>query len=266
MDKKIGFIGSGNMAKSMIAGLFSAKIMPIENIFVSNRNEKSLLDIKNLYNVNTLSSNKELSQICDIIFLCVKPYKYKEVCEEINMHIKNGAIVISIAPNQTIEKVASYFSKDIKVMSSMPNTPAKVLAGMSALCTSEKISKEECEEVLQIFKSFGEAQIVDESIMGAVIASAGSSPAFIFMLIEAMADSAVSLGMSRKDAYKFCANAVYGSAKMAIEDGAHIAELKDNVCSPGGTTIKGVLSLEKTGFRTSIQQAMEEVYNKATSM
>lgn len=266
MDKKVGFIGSGNMAKSMISGLFASKTVPIENIFVSNKNEESLQNIKNLYNINTLTSNKELSEICDIIFLCVKPYKYKEVCEEIDMSIKNGSIIVSIAPNQTIEKVSSYFSTDIKVMSSMPNTPAKVLAGMSALCTSDKITKEECEEVLEIFKSFGEVQLIDEALMGAVVASAGSSPAFIFMLIEAMADSAVSFGMTRKDAYKFCANAVYGSAKMAIEDNAHVAELKDNVCSPGGTTIKGVLSLEKTGFRTSIQQAMTEVYNKATTM
>lgn len=266
MAKKIGFIGSGNMARSMIKGLISSNKVSADNIFVSNSNTKSLDEVKCLYSVNTLTKNTELAEISDIIFLCTKPDKYKLVSNEIDNYLKDDVIIISIAPGQTIEKVSSYFSKDVKVISSMPNTPSKVLAGMSAISINDKISEADAQYILSLFRSFGEAEIIDESLMNAIIAVSGSSPAFIFILIEAMADKAVSFGLPREKAYKFVANAVLGSAKMVLEDGSHVAKLKDDVCSPKGTTINGVLALEKYGFRNAIQEAMEEVYKKANEM
>ncbi len=267
MDKKIGFIGSGNMARAMINGLLLSNEFPKEDIFVSNINEQSLDEIINLFSVNTSNSNEFVAKSCDVIFLCVKPNKYEYVCKSIDKYVDDTKIIVSIAPGQTIDLVSSYFSnEDVKVFSSMPNTPSKVLSGMSAVCPPKSATYEEIDFVLKLFCCFGQAEIVEEKLMNAVVAVSGSSPAFIYILIEAMADCAVSFGLSRDKALKFAANAVLGSAKMALEDTDHIAKLKDNVCSPGGTTIKGVLKLEETGFRTSIQQAMEAVYNKANNI
>ncbi len=263
---KIGFIGSGNMARAMIKGLILSGKVPKEDIFVSNINEQSLLEVENLFGVNTSNSNEFVAKNCDIIFLCTKPNKYEYVCKKINNYIDENKIIISIAPGQNINLVSNYFDKNVKVFSSMPNTPSKVLQGMSAICPPSNAEYEDINAVLELFKCFGEAEIVDESLMNAVIAVSGSSPAFIYILIEAMADSAVSMGLSRDKALKFAANAVLGSAKMVLEEPDHVAKLKDNVCSPGGTTIQGVLKLEETGFRSSIQKAMQEVYNKASKM
>lgn len=267
MGIKIGFIGSGNMARSMIKGLLVSEKAKKEDIFVSNTNQSSLDEIKALYDVNITTKNTDVSKKCDAIFLCVKPNKYKEVCFEIDDFIKDDAIIISIAPGQSINKVSSYFKNDISVISAMPNTPSKVLSAMSAICVSDKIPKHKQDYALSLFEAFGAAEIVDESLMNAVIAVSGSSPAFIFILIEAMADQAVAYGMSRTQAYKFAGNAVLGSAKMVLDDPSiHVAKLKDDVCSPKGTTIEGVLALENSGFRTSIQQAMQAVFEKAEQM
>ncbi len=266
MNKKIGFIGSGNMARAMIKGLLKSNRITNNNIYVSNVNENSLKEIQYLFDVNITTSNENLAKECDVIFLCTKPNKYQYICNSINNFVDTSKIIISIAPGQSIEIVSNYFNREVIVFSSMPNTPSKVLMGMSAVCAPKNTTPEETEFVLNLFKCFGDAELIDESLMNAVIATSGSSPAFIYMLIEAMADASVSMGMPRDKAIKFSANAVLGSAKMVLEDDDHVAKLKDNVCSPGGTTIKGVLKLEETGFRQSIQQAMQEVYNKANQM
>ncbi len=266
MSKKIGFIGSGNMARAMIKGIITSNEYNVEDIFVSNVNKASLIEVESLFNVKTTTDNANIARNCDIIFICVKPNKYEYVCKSIDAFVDEHKIIVSISPGQSIEVVSKYFTENVKVFSSMPNTPSKVLAGMSAVCPPKNATLDEVSQVLSIFNCFGQAEIIDESLMNAVIAVSGSSPAFIYILIEAMADQAVAFGMSRKSALKFASSAVLGSAKMVLEDSDHVAKLKDNVCSPGGTTIKGVLKLEETGFRSSIQQAMQEVFNKANKM
>ncbi len=266
MSKKIGVIGSGNMARAIIKGLILSNKFSKSDIYVSDRNIESLNFVKSEYGVNTTSDNSEVAKNGDIIFLCVKPDKYGDVCKEIDSLIDLSKIIISIAPGQKIDVVSNYFTKEVKVFSSMPNTPAKVLAGMSAVCPPLSATTEEIDQVLELFRCFGDAEIVEEKLLSAVVAVSGSSPAYIYILIEAMADQAVAFGLSRDKALKFAANAVLGSAKMVLEDSDHVAKLKDNVCSPGGTTIQGVLKLEETGFRSSVQQAMLEVYNKSNNM
>lgn len=139
----------------------------------------------------------------------------------------------------------------------MPNTPAMVLEGMTGVCHNSYVTAEELESALCILRAFGEAEVVPEKLMDAVVAVSGSSPAYVYMMIEAMADAAVAEGMPRAQAYKFAAKAVMGSAKMVLETGKHPGELKDMVCSPAGTTIEAVKVLEATGFRSSIMEAME---------
>lgn len=148
----------------------------------------------------------------------------------------------------------------------MPNTPAMVGAGMTAACANALVTKEELEKVLTILRSFGEVEVVSEHLIDAVVSASGSSPAYVFMMIEAMADAAVADGMPRPQAYKFAAQAVMGSAKMILETGKHPGELKDMVCSPAGTTIEAVQVLEERGFRSAIIEAMRVCAEKSRNM
>ena len=148
----------------------------------------------------------------------------------------------------------------------MPNTPAMVGAGITAACANALVTKEELEKVLTILRSFGEVEVVSEHLIDAVVSASGSSPAYVFMMIEAMADAAVADGMPRPQAYKFAAQAVMGSAKMILETGKHPGELKDMVCSPAGTTIEAVQVLEERGFRSAIIEAMRVCAEKSRNM
>ena len=158
------------------------------------------------------------------------------------------------------------FGKEIKLVRVMPNTPALVGEGMAAIYPCPEIQPDELELVCKIFNSFGKSEIVTEGQMDVVTGLSGSSPAFIFMIIEAMADGAVLEGMPRNQAYKFAAQTVLGSAKMVLETGKHPGELKDMVCSPAGTTIEGVAELEKAGVRSSIINAVKVATEKSKNM
>ncbi len=265
MNKKIGFIGCGNMASAMIGGMVKAKIVSGSQIFVADHHEKNFEKV-NEFHVNTSLDNKEVTRQVDILFLSVKPYLYKDVITEIKKDVKDNVIIIAIAAGKSTKDVETYFGRKIKVVKVMPNTPALVGQAMSAVSPNEYITKDELDEVVSILNSFGKAEVVKESLMDAVTAVSGSSPAYVFMMIEAMADAAVQEGMPRNQAYTFAAQAVYGSALMVLETNKHPGVLKDAVCSPGGTTIDAVAKLEETGFRNSILQAMKACFEKSKEM
>lgn len=266
MKKTIGCIGSGNMGSAMIGGIVKAGIIDADHIYVADINEENLTRMKESYGVHTLRKNTELAKVCDIIVLAVKPYLYPTVIDEIKTVVKPDVLIVVIAAGQSSHAVAKRFERDVKVVKVMPNTPALVNAGMSAIAPAGNVSKEETEEILAIFNSFGKSELVSESLMDAVTAVSGSSPAYVYMMIEAMADAAVAEGMPRAQAYTFAAQAVLGSAKMVLETGKHPGELKDMVCSPGGTTIVAVEKLEETGFRSSIMQAMKACVDMSRKM
>ena len=192
-----------------------------------------------------------------MIILSVKPQFYAEVIHEIRRDVRENQIVITIAPGKTLAWLADQFGKDVKIVRTMPNTPAMVGAGMTAACPNEHMTKEETAYVCTLLESFSRVEIVSEHLMDTVVSVSGSSPAYVFMLIEAMADAAVSGGMPRSQAYQFAAQAVLGSAKMVLETGKHPGELKDMVCSPAGTTIEAVRVLEERGFRSAVFEAMK---------
>lgn len=265
-DKIIGFIGSGNMGSAIIGGMLKNKIAEPKNIVVSDLSIENLNKVKEKFNVNITTDNKEVASKAGIIILAVKPYIYSLVIEEIRDIIKKDVIIVSIAAGQDIQNIENLFGKDIKLVRVMPNTPALVGEGMSALSPNSLVTKEELEEILKIFNSFGVAETVPESLMNAVIAVSGSSPAYIYMIIEALADGAVLDGMPRDKAYKFASQAVLGSAKMVLETGKHPGELKDMVCSPGGTTIAAVAKLEETGLKSSILEGMKACTRRSIEM
>lgn len=266
MNKNIGVIGCGNMAQAIAFGIVGSNILPTEKILVSDKDEIKLNYIKDKLNVKITRDNKEIATNSDIIILAIKPNIHDKVIEQIKDCVKDNVVIVTIGAGITIDYIEKAFNKDIKVIRTMPNTPALVGEGMAALCYNNRVSKEEIEEVVSIFESFGKVEIIDEKLMDVVPAVSGSSPAYVYMFIEALADGAVLDGIPRDKAYKMAAQAVLGAAKMVLETGEHPGELKDKVCSPGGTTIEAVYSLEMNNFRGSVIEAMRKCTEKTIKM
>lgn len=256
MKYKIGFIGCGNMASAMIGGIVRRNILKPQEIIASNRSEGKLKAIREECGIDVTLDNLAVASEAEMIVLAVKPIFYEQVIKEIKKDVKKSQIIITIAPGIDMDRIRYLFGQEMKIVRTMPNTPAMVCEGMTAACYNEAVSEEEIQEVCKILDGFGKTELIPEHLMDAVVAVSGSSPAYIYMLIEAMADAAVAQGMQRAQAYRFASQAVLGSAKMVLETGKHPGELKDMVCSPGGTTIAAVMELEKTGFRSSIMEAM----------
>ncbi|MFI3326903.1 MAG: pyrroline-5-carboxylate reductase [Clostridia bacterium] len=261
---KLGFIGGGNMASAMIKGVLSNN--PNADIIVSDLNETILEKAKTNFGIQTTSDNKEVAKVAKILVLAVKPHFYETVIKEIKDFVNEETVVVAIAPGKTLEFLENNFGKKVKTVRTMPNTPAMVGQGMTAYCPNEYVTKEELAQVVDFLNSFGKASQVTEKMIDAVVAVSGSSPAYVYMFIEALADGAVMEGLPRDEAYKFAAQAVYGSAKMVLETGLHPAALKDMVCSPGGTTIEAVRVLEENSFRGSIMNAMKANAEKSRNM
>ncbi|KJZ85003.1 MULTISPECIES: pyrroline-5-carboxylate reductase [Clostridium] len=266
MIKKVGFIGCGNMGSSMVGGLIKSGFLKSEEIIVSTKTEASSKKLRDEFKVATTLDIKTVAKESETIILAVKPNMYKSVVEEIKSELTEDKLIITIAAGISIENMEEWLGYDLKIIRTMPNTPALVGQAMSAVCPNKNVSEEELKYCINIFESFGECEVLEEKYFDGFIAVAGSSPAYVFMFIEAMADGAVKLGIPRAKAYKMAAQSVLGSAKMVLETGKHPGELKDMVCSPAGTTIDAVVELEKLGFRNSVIQAMDKCAEKSKNM
>lgn len=257
----IGFIGAGNMGYAMLKGALSS-ISP-ENVGVTDRSFDKAESIAQETGVRHFESNADCVKNCKYVVFSIKPQVYENVVDEIRKFVDDSKIIISLAPNVSIEMLNGMFGKNVRVVRLMPNTPVLVGEGMTGYCYDDALFNEEEKTFLaDLFNSFGKAVKVSEKIMSAVVCASGSSPAYVFMFIEALADSVVKYGMSRDDAYTFVAQTVLGSAKMVLESGEHPGVLKDRVCSPGGTTIRAVEKLEECGLRNALFKATEACYNK----
>lgn len=266
IQKMIGFIGGGNMASAIIGGLLASGLSDKDHISAADKNPEAVRRLSEQYGITAVTENAQICAHADILFLSVKPNMFPVVIPEIRDHLKEGAVVVSIAAGQPIARIEALFQKEIRLIRVIPNTPALVGASMSALCKNGHVTDEEMKEVKSIFDSFGESEIVNESLIDTVVGISGSSPAYVYLFIEAMADAAVADGMPRAQAYKFAAQAVLGSAKMVLETGKHPGELKDMVCSPGGTTIEAVAVLEQKGFRSAVIEAQRACVQKSRDM
>lgn len=264
MNSKLGFIGAGNMASAIIKGVLQNN--PNKKIIVSDLNQTVLEKASTEYGVQTTTSNADVAKSSKILVLAVKPHFYESVIKEISRYVKEDCIIISIAPGKTLEFLENSFGKKVKIVRTMPNTPAMVGEGVTAFCPNENVSEDELEKAIELLSSFGKAYQVTEKMMDAVVAVSGSSPAYVYMFIEALADGAVMEGLPRDLAYKFAAQAVLGSAKMLLETGMHPGTLKDMVCSPGGTTIEAVRVLEENSFRGTVMNAMKSCAEKSKGM
>lgn len=263
---KLGFIGCGNMASAIMSGIISNGLMDAKEIIGADVFAPSKDKVKANLGIQIAESNREVVEKAEAFVLSIKPQFYEEVIREIKDSVREEQLIITLAPGKTVAWLEEQFGKPVKIVRTMPNTPAMVQEGMTAACPNANVTAEELEYVLSILHAFGEVEVVPEKLIDAVVAVSGSSPAYVYMLIEAMADAAVAEGMPRVQAYKFAAKAVMGSAKMVLETGKHPGELKDMVCSPAGTTIEAVKVLEETGFRGSVMQAMEVCAEKSRNM
>lgn len=263
---KIGFIGLGNMAKAMLEGMLNQDVVSAKEVYGSCKTEASAKAVTEKFGIWTCTDNAETAKDADYLFLAVKPQFFPQVIDEIKDYVSEKTVIISIAAGKTIEYITNLFGKDVKVIRCMPNTPALVGEGCTGYCVGQGVSKEQTEQVKVWLNSFGKAYEVAEKLMDVVVGVSGSSPAYVFMFIEAMADQAVAEGMPRDIALKMAAQAVLGSAKMVLETGMHPGQLKDNVCSPGGTTIQAVKVLEECGMRAAVMDAMEACIEKSRSL
>lgn len=266
ISMKIGFIGLGNMAQAMIGGILGKGLYRKEELIGSSKTAATAARIAEEYGIETGTDNRKTAAEADAIILAVKPVFFAEVIDEIRDLVADGSnrkLVISIAAGKSLEWIEEAFGAPLRLVRCMPNTPALVGEGCTCVCLKADAAKEDVEFVLSLMESFGTASVLPERLMEAFIGVAGSSPAYVFLFIEALADAAVQAGMPRKQAYEFAGQAVLGSAKLLLETGKHPAELKDMVCSPGGTTIEAVKVLEEKGFRAAVMDAVEACVEKA---
>ena len=266
MNYKIGFIGCGNMASAIIQGIVKKTDIKNEEIIVSDASEVAISKAADNIGVNATLSNTRVVSESDVLFLSVKPQFYETVLNEIKDKVSPSQIIVTIAPGKTLAWIQSILGDNVKVVRTMPNTPALVGEGVTGVCRNANVTDEDFTYVMGLLSSFGMTEAIPESLMDVCVSVSGSSPAYVFMFIEAMADAAVADGMPRDKAYKFAAQSVLGSAKMVLETGKHPGELKDMVCSPGGTTIEAVRVLEDKGFRSAVIEAMKACTAKAKGL
>ena len=265
MNKKIGFIGAGNMASAMMNGIVKQGLVAPDQILASDKYQEALTRAKAL-GIPVTTDNCRTAAFADILILAVKPIYMEEVITGIRDSIREEQVIVTLAPGKTIQWLEANFGKPVRLVRTMPNTPAFVGEAMAALCPNKMVTEEDLAAVKTIFESFGKASVVPENMIDVVTGVSGSSPAYVFMFIEALADAAVLEGMPRAQAYEFAAQAVLGSAKLVLESGKHPGELKDMVCSPGGTTIEAVRVLEDSGFRGAVIEATKACIDKARAL
>lgn len=261
----IGIIGYGNIGEAIVSGLLKNESVVPEQILASSRNIKKIKLALEEYHINITRDNLKVTAFADILIICVKPLGLSDVLNQIKDHISENTIVVSVVSSVEISEIESIIGNK-KIVRTMLNTPVMVGEGMTCLCMNEQVNFDEVDKVMSLFKSFGVAEIVEEKYMEVITAVSGTSPAYVFMLIEAMADGAVMMGLPRRKAYKLSAQAVRGAATMVLESDLHPGELKDMVCSPGGSTIDGVFTLETNNFRGTLMKTIRDATNKAEKL
>ena len=265
---QLGFIGCGNMANAIIGGILRAGLVSADEIIGAEPTLAGRERTKNAHGIHVTDSNVYAASEAKILFLTVKPQYADAVIEEIRETVNDHQMIISIIAGRTLSAMEEAFGAErhIRLVRWMPNTPALVGAGMTAVCGGAHVTEGDMAEALRLAGAIGDAEVVPEALFDTVTAVSGSSPAYAFLFLEALADGAVRGGMPRAQAYHFAAQALLGSAKLLLQTGEHPGVLKDMVCSPAGTTIEAVRVLEDRGFRAAVIDAMEACRVKSEAM
>lgn len=261
---KTGCIGLGNMGSAITRGLASA--MPAENIHGFDVDTERAAALSTDTGINTVSSLKDITDSCDFIILAVKPDKIIDITTELKSTLKPGTVLISVAAGISIGVIEAALQEKQKIIRCMPNTPSLVGAGMLVLSPNAEMDQENIDTACAMFEVLGEVMVLPEKMMDAVTGVSGSGPAYVFTMINAMADGAIRMGIPRDKALTLAAQTVYGAAKMVLETGEDPFTLRGRVTSPGGTTIEGVFELEDAGFSGIVMRAVEAATKKSKQL
>ncbi len=263
--KKIAFIGGGNLASALLTGMLSSGVYLKDDIMVAEPNEAQRDKLAAELDITVTDNNGVAVAFGDVVLLTVKPNIYPIVIAEVKDQIADK-LIITVAAGISTNFVERTFGKAVRIVRSMPNTPAAVRSGMTSLAANALATEDDIQFAQKLFGCVGQVEMIKESLMDVASAIAGSSPALVYMFIEALADGVVLKGMPRQQAYRMAAQAVLGSAKMVRDSGVHPGQLKDNVASPGGTTIEAIHQLEKGAFRGNIIEAIARCVDKSIEM
>ena len=261
--KTIGFIGGGNMAAALIKGLLHAKVVPPEKVIVSDVKTERLQWLKEKHGVVTTIDNHALVKASDIVVLAVKPQVIDKVLDAVGKDVKPHQLVVSVAAGVPVSAIESRMTDGVHVVRSMPNTPATVDAGATAIAPGTFATEADLEVARKLFSAVGRVVTLEENLLDAVTGLSGSGPAYVMLMIEALADGGVKVGLHRDTALLLAAQTVYGSAKLLLDTGEHPGRLKDMVTSPGGTAIAGLHTLESGGLRRTLIDAVEAATKRA---
>lgn len=261
MNKTIGFIGCGNMGGA-IAKAVAKKDVSL--LLSDSFKEKAEALAKELG--AKVSDNTEIAKNADLIFLGVKPQVLSATIDEIKGALKDGAVIVSMAAGVNTDKIKGYFGKEIKLIRIMPNTPVSVSKGMILYSPTESVTKVDVSFFEDIMSEAGRLDLIPEGLIDAGSALSGCGPAFVYMFIEALADGGVAAGLPRDKALIYATETLIGSAELLKQSGKHPGELKDAVCSPGGSTIEGVKALENGGMRGTVMTAISDAFKKTKEL
>lgn len=257
-SKKIGIIGAGNMGEALISGLVMSKATSPDNVICSDIRTEILDKIQERYGVRTTTENRELCQKAEIIIFAVKPQILTLVLDGTAPYLDSSKLVISVAAGVPMVAIESYLAKKLRLIRAMPNIAAAVKTSATAIAAGPNAHEGDIEMAKAIFDSVGETIFIPENVlMDAITGLSGSGPAYIFVIVDALADAGVKMGLARRDAQLLAIQTVLGAAKLLKETGSHPGQLKDMVTSPGGTAIAGIHTLEKGGLRTTLINAVE---------
>lgn len=266
-DKKIGFIGGGNMAEALTSGLVLSGAALPQNIICSDIREEPLLNLKEKYGVRTTTDNLEVARCAEILIYATKPQILATVLKETAEVLDKSKLIISIAAGVPLAAIEAGLDKELRLIRVMPNICAFVKESATAIAAGKSVEEGDIEMAKAIFDSVGISVFIQENIlMDAFTGLSGSGPAYVFLIIDAMADAGVKMGLSRKDSLLLSTQTVMGSAKLLLESNEHPGQLKDRVTSPGGTSIAGIHTLEQGGLRTTIMDAVEAATNRSKEL
>ena len=264
--KKVGFIGSGNMGEALIKGLTTANVVPAEMVWASDVRIERLKELDRLYGIQLAPDNLELVRQSDVVIMAVKPQIMTPVLKEIAPVLTRRKLMISIAAGVSTATIRAALGKDARLIRVMPNTPALVLEGVTALAKADGLEADDMDVAGEIFSAVGRVVVLDEYLMDAVTGLSGSGPAYVAVVIESLADGGVKMGLDRITAMTLATQTVLGAAKLLLETGLHPGALKDMVSSPGGTSIAGIAALEEGGIRTTFIQAVERATQRSKEL
>jgi pyrroline-5-carboxylate reductase len=263
--EKIGFIGGGNMGEALIKGLIKGAF-PAADILVAEPAEGRRLQLVECYGIDARADAAEVVAASEVVVLAIKPQIVPLVMSAIAKALDQSKLLISIAAGVTSQTLEGYLSDSPRVIRVMPNTPALVGAGATAICRGSHASEDDLLLARHLFEAVGIVQVVSEGQMDAVTGVSGSGPAYIYTVIEAMAAGGVQQGLTMDVALALAAQTVFGAAKLVMESGEHPALLRDKVCSPGGTTIAAVKVLEEKGLRAALMEAVAQAARRSAEL